>query len=74
MSARRWRHTPRIRWNGDGPVTLTFQVDGLEEMVWWVLGWAVEVIRPEQPRASVVDKLRRGLSLNQATVVDQTSG
>jgi hypothetical protein len=41
-------------------------VDGLEEIVWWVLGWSgfVEVVRPLELRLLVVEKLRRAVAMN----------
>lgn len=61
-----WHHTQQSRKNDDGSVTLSFWVDGLEEIVWWVLGWSgnVEVVRPPELRRMVVDRLRRALGLN----------
>jgi predicted DNA-binding transcriptional regulator YafY len=61
-----WHHTQQSRKNDDGSVTLSFRVDGLEEIVWWVLGWSgvVEVVRPPELRALVIEKLLRALDLN----------
>lgn len=61
-----WHHTQRTRRNDDGSVTLEFRVDGLEEIVWWVLGWSgtVEVVRPLELREMVAEKLRYALALN----------
>jgi len=61
-----WHHTQQSRKNDDGSVTLSFRVDGLEEIVWWVLGWSgnVAVVRPPELREMVVEKLRRALALN----------
>ncbi len=62
-----WHHTQKTCWNNDGSVTLLFQVDGLEEIVWWVLGWSgvVGVIRPIELRTLVRNGLQKGLKLNQ---------
>jgi predicted DNA-binding transcriptional regulator YafY len=61
-----WHHTQQARRHKDGSVTLTFRVDGLEEIARWLLGWAgwVEVVRPAELRAMVVEQLRRALELN----------
>ena len=61
-----WHHTQQVRPHEDGSVTLSFRVDGLEEVVWWVLGWTgrAEVVKPPELRAMVVEQLRRGLALN----------
>src|SRR5207237_231153 len=62
-----WHHTQRCQRNADGSVTLSFRVNGLEEIVWWVLGWSgvVEVIRPNELRTLVRTRLQRALELNQ---------
>jgi predicted DNA-binding transcriptional regulator YafY len=62
-----WHHTQRVRRHEDGSATLSFRVDGLEEISRWLLGWAgwVEVVRPAALRAMVVAHLRRALVLNQ---------
>ena len=61
-----WHHTQQARRHEDGSVTLSFRVDGLEEVVWWVLGWTgrAEVVQPPELRAMVVEQLQRGLALN----------
>jgi predicted DNA-binding transcriptional regulator YafY len=62
-----WHHTQRVVKNEDASATLSFRVDGLEEIVWWVLGWsaAVQVVRPLELRQMVVERLRRALTLNE---------
>ncbi|QDV37567.1 helix-turn-helix transcriptional regulator [Tautonia plasticadhaerens] len=61
-----WHHTQRERRHEDGSLTLEFRVDGLEEIVWWVLGWTgrVEVVQPPELRAMVVERLRSALAMN----------
>ena len=47
-----WHPTQRIRWDDDGAVHFTATVDGLDEIVWWVLGYGphAEVLRPKALR------------------------
>ena len=61
-----WHHTQQARRHEDGSVTLSFRVDGLEEVARWLLGWAgwAQVIRPAELRSMVVEDLQRGLALN----------
>jgi predicted DNA-binding transcriptional regulator YafY len=61
-----WHHTQVSRRNEDGSVSLLFQVDGLEEIVWWVLGWSgvVEVVRPVELRQMVVERLQQALKIH----------
>jgi predicted DNA-binding transcriptional regulator YafY len=61
-----WHHTQQTRWNDDGSVTLSFRVDGLEEIVWWVLGWSgrVEILRPAELRALYLSQLKKAVAMN----------
>ncbi len=62
-----WHPTQTVRRQRDGSVTLKFRVDGLEEILWWVLGWAGRgrVIEPPELRAMAVEQLRAGLRMNE---------
>ncbi len=61
-----WHHTQKSKSHPDGSVTLTFQVDGLEEICNWVLGWAgrCRVVRPDELREMFVQKLRHALEMH----------
>lgn len=61
-----WHHTQKVQANPDGSVTLTFQVDGLEEIANWILSWAgrVKVIQPVELREMVVKRLQRTLEMH----------
>jgi predicted DNA-binding transcriptional regulator YafY len=63
-----WHHTQKVRRQKDGTATITFQVDGLDEILWWVLGWSgrVRVINPPELREKVVAQLRAALQMNQS--------
>jgi predicted DNA-binding transcriptional regulator YafY len=62
-----WHHTQQVHRNPDGTATVTFRVDGLDEIIWWLLGWAgfVTVVRPERLRQMFVEQLRAGLAQNE---------
>jgi predicted DNA-binding transcriptional regulator YafY len=62
-----WHPTQKVHRHRDG-VTLSFRVDGLNEIVHWVLGWSgrATVIRPSELRALVIEYLHNALALNQA--------
>ena len=62
-----WHHTQKVHQHKDGTASLTFQVDGLEEILWWVLGWSgrVRVINPPELREMVLEQLRAALQMNQ---------
>jgi predicted DNA-binding transcriptional regulator YafY len=61
-----WHHTQKSRRNSDGTVTMTFRIDGLEEIVRWIVGWAgrVKVIGPEALRKMVVDQHKKAIAIN----------
>ncbi len=60
-----WHHTQKARRHKDGRVTLTFQVDGLNEIVRWVLGWGnrAVVVQPVELKNLIVDQFRSALQL-----------
>ncbi|MFM7739945.1 MAG: WYL domain-containing protein, partial [Planctomycetota bacterium] len=62
-----WHHTQKIQRHADGTVTMTFTVDGLNEIVRWVLGWAgrVQVIQPQELRQLVLDQHRQAIQINE---------
>jgi len=58
-----WHHTQKVHKHRNGSVTLTFRVDGLNEVVRWVLGWGsrATVIQPPELREMVATQLRQAL-------------
>jgi len=60
-----WHKTQALSWDADGAVHFRATVDGLNEIVWWVLGYGpeVEVIEPPELRTRVADAARRMLTL-----------
>lgn len=48
----RWHKTQSLRWLNNGEVELRFTVSGLNEIVWWILGYGAEatVIEPQELR------------------------
>ncbi len=62
----RWHNTQQARQHADGSATLTFRVDGLQEILWWYLGWAgrARVVKPTELRQMVHQQLRAALTLN----------
>ena len=61
-----WHHTQKAKVGTNGSVTLSFQVDGLDEIANWVLSWAgnITVIRPSELREKVLLKLQAALEMN----------
>ncbi|MFN6205506.1 MAG: helix-turn-helix transcriptional regulator [Planctomycetota bacterium] len=62
-----WHHTQKVHRHADGTVTITFTVDGLNEIVRWVLGWAgrVKVIQPQELRQLVLSQHRQAIQINE---------
>jgi predicted DNA-binding transcriptional regulator YafY len=58
-----WHHTQRVTTHRDGSATLQFKVDGLTEILNWLLAWTgrVEVKQPDVLRALFVQALRQGI-------------
>ena len=40
----RWHKTQRVRWNPEGTLDFHVTVDGLGEIVWWILGYGASAI------------------------------
>ena len=62
-----WHSTQTIDRHIDGSVTLSFTVDGLAEIVHWVLGWSgrATVLQPPELRTMVLEYLQKALTQNQ---------
>jgi predicted DNA-binding transcriptional regulator YafY len=62
-----WHATQKVKQHADGTATLNFRVDGLDEILWWVLGWSgrVQVIKPVELSKMFVTQLQAALAANQ---------
>ncbi len=62
-----WHHTQQVTKHRDGSVTMIFTVDGLEEILRWILTWTgqVKIVKPDELRERFVETLEAGISLNQ---------
>jgi predicted DNA-binding transcriptional regulator YafY len=64
-----WHHSQQVKaQHKDGRIVLSFEIDGLDEIVWWVLGWSgrAKVLAPAELRERVVEQLQQALTLNSA--------
>lgn len=61
-----WHRTQVAQKNADGTVTLRFKVDGLEEIVWWLMSWApfARVEEPRELRERLIEELKCGIQAN----------
>ena len=61
-----WHHTQQVKRVKGGRITLRFQVDGLDEILNWILSWSgkVTVVKPDILREKLVQKLNTAIHLN----------
>lgn len=61
-----WHHSQKVAFRKDGTVRLKFVVDGLSEIVHWILGWSsrAKVIEPPELKEMVLVYLRKAIELN----------
>jgi predicted DNA-binding transcriptional regulator YafY len=61
-----WHHTQKSHSERDGSLVMTFEVDGLEEILNWILGWAgkVQVLAPDELKVRHWERLEEALDLN----------
>jgi predicted DNA-binding transcriptional regulator YafY len=61
----RWHPTQQEELHEDGSVTLRFSIDGLDEIVWWVLGYGFNATVLEPPElATMVRKQIKAMGKN----------
>ncbi len=63
VSEVRWHKTQEHEVLPDGRCVMSFTVDGLQEIAWWVCGYADQVIirKPDELRELVADMMRKAL-------------
>lgn len=61
-----WHSTQRITQESDGSATAEFRVDGLGEIMWWILGYGdqVEVLAPRTLRKNIRQVTETMVKLN----------
>jgi predicted DNA-binding transcriptional regulator YafY len=61
-----WHHTQKAKFRKDGSVTLTFHIDGLNEITNWVLRWSgqCKIVQPPELRDRFLEKLRSGIDMH----------
>lgn len=67
VSEVQWHSTQNIKRNSDGSATVEFRVDGLGEIIWWILGYGdqVQVLAPRVLRNRVLKVAKNMVRLNQ---------
>ncbi len=64
-----WHSTQKLKRCEDGSAIVEFRVDGLGEIIWWILGYGdqVQVLAPALLRKKVIQTARNMISLNERT-------
>ena len=64
VAAVQWHSTQSVTMKDDGSAILEFQFDGLNEIVWWILGYGhrVKILSPRILKKRVADIAQRMLS------------
>lgn len=59
-----WHRTQEVEYHDDGSITVRFEIDGLDEIAYWVLGYGphCEVLEPMVLRERVAGMLRQAVS------------
>ncbi|MEZ6046673.1 MAG: WYL domain-containing protein [Planctomycetaceae bacterium] len=59
-----WHKTQQTSWNEDGTLTFKVEVEGLGEIIWWILGYGnqAEVIKPAKLRRQIAQHLQGMIS------------
>jgi len=62
-----WHSTQKVMRNGDGSADVEFRVDGLGEIIWWILGYGdqVRVLAPKALRLKVLETAKNMIRLNE---------
>jgi len=66
-----WHSTQTVDFQDDGSVIIRFHVDGLTEIVWWVLSYGdkVQVIAPRALRNKVIQIAKKTINANKQPLV-----
>jgi proteasome accessory factor B len=61
-----WHSTQKVTFNSDGSAIVEFLVDGLNEIIWWILGYGdqVQVLAPKALRKRVLEMAKNMIKLN----------
>ena len=64
-----WHSTQTVEFLEDGSAIIRFRVDGLTEIVWWILSYGdrVQVLAPKALREKVIEIAKKTISANEET-------
>lgn len=66
VAAVQWHRTQKVTFEDDGSAILEFRVDGLNEIIWWILGYGdrVQVLAPKILREKIIEIAQRVVETN----------
>lgn len=66
VSEVQWHSTQQVSFQDDGSVIMEFRVDGLREIIWWIMGYGdqVQVLAPRKLRNQVLRKAEQMIENN----------
>lgn len=61
-----WHSTQKVTYNDDGSAIVEFRIDGLGEIIWWILGYGdqVQILAPKALRSKLIDTANSMIGLN----------
>jgi len=61
VAAVQWHRTQKVTFEDDGSAILEFRVDGLNEIIWWILSYGdrVQVLAPKTLREKITEIAQR---------------
>ncbi len=66
VAAVQWHRTQKVTFEDDGSAILEFRVDGLNEIIWWILSYGdrVQVLAPKTLREKITEIAQRVVEVN----------
>jgi len=60
-----WHDSQDVTWNDDGSIEMRFRVDGLEEIIWWIMSYGphCRVIEPGELRTRIAELHAKAVAL-----------
>ena len=67
VSQTQWHSTQKVTFENDGSAIIEFRVDGLNEIIWWILSYGdqVEVLAPRILRQKILEKAKNTIEKNE---------
>ena len=65
-----WHSTQKVTFENDGSAIIEFRVDGLNEIIWWILSYGdqVQVLAPGILRQRILEKAKNTIQKNEGVL------